>query len=48
MENEKFSKRIDLIVETMMARGLGFDFFNKKPKLIHDQKLLKVAPLGTY
>jgi hypothetical protein len=43
MENEKFGKRIDLIVETMMARGLGFDFYNKKPKSIRDQKLLRVA-----
>ena len=43
MENQKFAKRIDLILESMMARGLGFDYYAKKPESILDQKLLKAT-----
>ena len=43
MENQKFAKRIDLILESIMARGLGFDYYAKKPESIFDQKLLKAT-----
>ena len=43
MENQKFAKRIDLILESIMARGLGFDYYAKKPESILDQKLLKAT-----
>ena len=43
MENQTFAKRIDLILESIMARGLGFDYYAKKPESILDQKLLKAA-----